>query len=60
MSRWIVTALPVVVVLAVRFENPSYFHPLTSTLGGRIILILAAAWAVAGSFVIKRIVEIEV
>jgi tight adherence protein B len=60
MSRWIVTALPIVVVLAVRFENPSYFHPLTSTLGGRILLILAAAWAVAGSFVIKRIVEIEV
>ncbi len=60
MSRWIVTALPIVVVLAVRFENPDYFHPLTSTLGGRIILILAAGWAIAGSFVIKRIVEIEV
>jgi tight adherence protein B len=60
MSRWIVTALPIVVVLAVRFENPNYFHPLTSTLGGRIILILAAGWAIAGSFVIKRIVEIEV
>jgi tight adherence protein B len=60
MSRWIVTALPIVVVLAVRFENPHYFHPLTSTLGGRIILILAAGWAIAGSFVIKRIVEIEV
>ena len=32
----------------------------SSTLGGRIVLILAAAWAVAGSFVIKQIVEIEV
>ena len=60
MSRWIVSALPIVVILAVRLENPHYFHPLTSTLGGRIVLILAAAWAVAGSFVIKRIVEIEV
>jgi Flp pilus assembly protein TadB len=29
-------------------------------LGGKVVLILAAAWAVAGSFVIKRIVEIEV
>jgi Flp pilus assembly protein TadB len=29
-------------------------------LGGRIVLVLAAAWAVAGSFVIKKIVEIEV
>jgi tight adherence protein B len=60
MSRWIVSALPIVVILAVRLENPHYFHPLTSTLFGRIVLILAAAWAVAGSFVIKRIVEIEV
>jgi tight adherence protein B len=60
MSRWIVTALPIFVVIVVYLENPSYFHPLTSTLFGRIVLILAAAWAIAGSFVIKRIVEIEV
>ncbi len=60
MSRWIVTALPIFVVIVVYLENPTYFHPLTATLFGRIVLILAAAWAVAGSFVIKRIVEIEV
>jgi tight adherence protein B len=60
MSRWIVTALPIFVVIVVYLENPEYFHPMTSTLFGRIVLILAAAWAVAGSFVIKRIVEIEV
>ena len=60
MSRWIVSALPIVVVLAVKFENPHYFHPLTSTLGGRVVLGFAAAWAVAGSFIIKKIVEIEV
>jgi tight adherence protein B len=60
MSRWIVTALPIFVVIVVWLENRSYFHPLTSTLGGRIVLILAAAWAIAGSFVIKHIVEIEV
>jgi tight adherence protein B len=60
MSRWIVTGLPIVVILAVRLENPQYFHPLVATLGGRIVLGLAAAWAVAGSFVIKKIVEIEV
>jgi tight adherence protein B len=60
MSRWIVSALPVVIVLAVTLENPHYFHPLVASLGGRIVLGFAAAWAVAGSFVIKRIVEIEV
>jgi tight adherence protein B len=60
MSRWIVSALPIVIVIAVMLENPHYFHPLVSTLGGRVLLGFAAAWAVAGSFVIKRIVEIEV
>jgi tight adherence protein B len=60
MSRWIVSALPIVIVIAVTLENPHYFHPLVGNLGGRIILGFAAAWAVAGSFVIKKIVEIEV
>jgi tight adherence protein B len=60
MSRWIVSALPIVIVLAVRLEHPHYFHPLVQSLGGRIVLGFAAAWAVAGSFAIKKIVEIEV
>jgi tight adherence protein B len=60
MSRWIVSALPIVVVFAVALENHHYFHPLTSTTGGRVVLGFAAAWAIAGSFVIKHIVEIEV
>jgi tight adherence protein B len=60
MSRWIVSILPIVIVLAVELENPHYFHPLVSSLGGRILLGFAAAWAVLGSFVIKKIVEIEV
>src|SRR6476659_5730374 len=32
MSRWIVSALPIVVVIAVALENGHYFHPLVSTL----------------------------
>jgi tight adherence protein B len=60
MSRWIVSILPIVIVLAVTLENPHYFHPLIANLGGRILLGFAVVWAVAGSFVIKRIVEIEV
>jgi tight adherence protein B len=60
MSRWIVSALPVFIFVVISLENPGYFHPLTSTTGGKIVLGLAVAWAVAGSLVIKRIVEIEV
>jgi tight adherence protein B len=60
MSRWIVSALPVGIVLILQVENPHYLHPLLASTGGKIVFGLAAAWAVAGSFVIKRIVEIEV
>lgn len=60
MSRWIVSALPVAIILALQVENPHYLHPLVASTGGKIVFGLAAAWAVAGSFVIKRIVEIEV
>src|SRR6185437_9955817 len=60
MSRWIVSALPVAIILALQVENPHYLHPLFASTGGKIVFGLAAAWAVAGSYVIKRIVEIEV
>jgi tight adherence protein B len=60
MSRWIVSLLPLVIVLALQLENPGYFHPLVSSTAGKVVVILAAAWAVLGSLIIKRIVEIEV
>jgi tight adherence protein B len=60
MSRWIISALPIIVIVAVTLEDPRYFHPLTSTTGGKIILGLAAAWAIAGLYAIKKIVEIDV
>jgi tight adherence protein B len=60
MSRWIVSALPIGIVLLLQVENPHYLHPLLESTAGKVVFGLAAAWAVAGSFVIKRIVEIEV
>jgi tight adherence protein B len=60
MSRWIVSALPIGIVLLLQLENPHYLHPLLASTAGKVVFGLAAAWAVAGSFVIKRIVEIEV
>jgi Flp pilus assembly protein TadB/Mg-chelatase subunit ChlD len=60
MSRWIVSALPIAIILLLQLENPHYLHPLLASTAGKVVFILAAAWAVAGSFVIKRIVEIEV
>jgi tight adherence protein B len=60
MSRWIVSLLPVGIILILQVENPHYLHPLLASTTGKVFFGLAAAWAVAGSFVIKRIVEIEV
>jgi tight adherence protein B len=60
MSRWIVSALPVFIIIVIQLHNPHYLHPLLGTTGGRIVFGLAAAWAVAGSLVIKKIVDIEV
>lgn len=60
MTRWIVSALPLLIVVVIHLESPHYFSPLTSTLGGKVVLALAAVWATAGSFVIKKIVDIEV
>jgi Flp pilus assembly protein TadB/Mg-chelatase subunit ChlD len=60
MSRWIVTALPIGIILVLQLENPHYLHPLLGSTGGKVVFGLTAIWALAGSFVIKRIVEIEV
>jgi tight adherence protein B len=60
MSRWIVSALPIGIILVLHLENPGYLHPLLASTAGKVVFGLAAAWAVAGSYAIKKIVEIEV
>ena len=60
MSRWIVTALPVGLLLAITAINPGYTKPLFETSGGRIALLIAGMMVVAGSLVIKKIVNIKV
>jgi len=60
MSRWIVTLLPVGLLVAISLLNPHYLHPLFSKLSGRILLVIAALLVMGGSLVIKKIVEIKV
>lgn len=60
MSRWIVTALPVGLLLALTVINPDYTKPLFTTSAGRVALVVATAMLIAGSLVIKRIVNIKV
>lgn len=60
LSRAIVTALPVFLLVAISAINPDYMKPLFETGGGQIMLVLAAGLVLAGSLAIKRIVDVRV
>jgi tight adherence protein B len=60
MSRWVLTFLPIALLLLITAINPGYMHIMYSTTGGKVVLILAAISVTIGSFVIKRIVNIRV
>jgi tight adherence protein B len=60
MSRWVVSFLPVVLFLAISLLNPKYMDPLFSHTSGRILLGVCVVMIVAGSLVIRRIVNFKV
>jgi tight adherence protein B len=60
LARWILTGLPLVLVGFLIMINKDWLTPLTETNIGRAFLVLWALMLIAGSIVIKRIVEIEV
>jgi len=60
MSRWVLTLLPLFLLLVITLINPSYMHILYSSTAGRVLLVLAGVSVTAGSLVIKRIVNIRV
>jgi tight adherence protein B len=60
MSRWVVSGIPVVLVLLITSINPNYMAPLFNEPTGRLLLGFAAVMVVAGSLVIKKIVDIKV
>jgi tight adherence protein B len=60
LSRWIVSALPVVLLGVITLINPDYVRPLYTTGFGHVVLALAGVMVISGSLVIKRIVDIKV
>ena len=60
MSRWILTSLPIFLLLVITVLNPDYIDPLYSRSSGRIVLVLAAAMVTCGSLVIRKIIDIKV
>jgi tight adherence protein B len=60
LARWVVSLLPVGLLVAISVLNPEYMKPLFTHSSGKMLLGLAAAMIVAGSVVIGRIVDIDV
>ena len=60
LSRWIVTFLPVGLLLVVSLLNPTYMKPLFTHTSGRLMLTVGVIMIVSGSLVIKKIVDIKV
>ena len=60
LSRWIVTFLPVGLLLVVSLLNPAYMKPLFTHTSGRLMLTVGVIMIVSGSLVIKKIVDIKV
>jgi tight adherence protein B len=60
MARWILTGLPIVTGLAFWAYEPGIVGPYFSKVIGQITLVIAAILVITGSFVIQKIVDIEV
>jgi len=60
LSRYVVTALPLVVTAAVWALNPSYIEPLFQTTTGEILIFIAASLLIGAWRVMRAITDIEV
>ena len=59
LSRWVVTALPIGLLLIITALNRDYVEPLYTTSGGHAMLVLASVLIVMGSLAIRRIVDFK-
>ena len=60
LSVWILSVLPLVVLLYVSIVNPEYVKPLFSTTPGLVILAVGAMFMGLGIWIMSRIVKIDV
>jgi tight adherence protein B len=59
LSRNVLTGLPIFVVLAINIIGHSYERPLFHTTAGIVVLVAAGLMLITGSFIMKKMVEIE-
>jgi tight adherence protein B len=60
LSRWVVTGLPVGLLVVISAINPDYMRPLYTEPLGQFLLVVSGVMVMSGSLVIKRIVNIKV
>ena len=59
-SRWILTGLPIFVLVSLTFTGGDFLDPMINSLVGRIALVFAAVMVMIGSFWIKRLAKLDV
>ena len=59
-SRWILTGLPIFVLLALIFTGGDYLQPMLDSLVGKIMLVVGAIMVMIGSLWIKQISKLDV
>jgi tight adherence protein B len=59
-SRWILTGLPIFVLLALAFTGGDYLDPMIHSLVGQIALVAGAILVLIGSLWIKQIAKLDV
>jgi tight adherence protein B len=60
LAGWVVSALPVVMLVLISLINPHYVHPLFHRTAGLIALGLGTTMLVAAFLIIRRIVDIKI
>jgi Flp pilus assembly protein TadB len=60
MARWILTALPIATGLAFWALQPDIVGPMWRSTIGQLFLLVAAIMVATGSYVIQKIIEIEI
>ena len=59
-SRWVLTGLPIFVLLSLIFTGGDFLDPMLNSLIGRIALVFAAIMVMIGSFWIKQLAKLDV
>jgi tight adherence protein B len=60
MARWILTALPVASGFGFYLIEPDVMSPMLHSAFGQVLVVVAAGMVATGSFVIQRLVDIEI